>query len=314
MDVLAESLRSLQMKTEVYGRLELSAPWGIKLDLAHPGYFHAVSRGSCWLETEGKRIALAAGDWVFILGGSSHVLRDSPRTRAMPLPEIYGTQGGQCGGILRYGGQGTQTTLISFSFVFKGTWLNPVLAALPRVLHVKGDGFVATRWVESVVQLVAAEMEAGRPAHEIVVTRLADVLFIHALRAHIQALPTEEGGWLRALEDPQLGLVLQQLHERPSYPWTVKAMAKVASMSRSMFAARFQKIIGESPLTYLTRWRMHFAMQLMAESNESLVSIAGAVGYDTDGAFGKTFKRYVGSTPGTYRRQLREKPESAKRR
>jgi AraC-like DNA-binding protein len=314
MDVLAESLRTLQMKTEVYGRLELSAPWGIKLDLSHPGYFHAVSRGSCWLEIEGKRIALAAGDWVFILGGSSHVLRDSPKTRSRPLPEIYATHGGRCGGILRYGGQGTQTTLISFSFGFRGTWLNPVLAALPRVLHVKGDGFVATRWVESVVQLVAAEMEAGRPAHEIVVTRLADVLFVHALRAHIQALPTEEGGWLRALEDPQLGLVLQQLHERPSYPWTVKAMAKVASMSRSMFAARFQRIIGESPLTYLTRWRMHSAIQMMAESNESLVSIAGAVGYETDGAFGKTFKRYVGSTPGTYRRQLREKSESAKGR
>jgi AraC-like DNA-binding protein len=306
MDVLAESLRSLQMKTEVYGRLELSAPWGIKLDLAHPGYFHAVSRGSCWLEIEGERIALAAGDWVFILGGSSHVLRDSPKTRSRPLPEIYATQGGRCGGILRYGGQGTQTTLISFSFSFRGTWLNPVLAALPRVLHVKGDGFVATRWVESVIQLVAAEMEAGRPAHEIVVTRLADVLFIHALRAHIQAVPTEKGGWLRALEDPQLGLVLQQLHEQPSYPWTVKAMAKVASMSRSMFAARFQRIIGESPLTYLTRWRMHSASQMMAESNESLISIAGAVGYETDGAFGKAFKRYVGSTPGTYRRQLRE--------
>ena len=207
---------------------------------------------------------------------------------------------------MRYGGNGAQTTLISFSFGFKGTWLNPVLAGLPRVLHVKGDRVDVPRWVESMIQLVAAEMEAGRPGYDIVATRLADVLFIHALRAHVEAFPAEKGGWLRALEDPQLGAVLQQLHERPKHPWTVEAMAKVAAMSRSMFAARFQKIIGESPLMYLTRWRMHVAMQLMAQSDGSLAAIAEAVGYDTDGAFGKTFKRLVGETPGAYRRQLRE--------
>jgi AraC-like DNA-binding protein len=308
MDVLADSLRSLQLKTEVYGRLELSAPWGIKIDLPHPGYFHAVSRGGCWLEIERRRIALAAGDWVFILGGTPHVLRDSPKTRPDSLPEIYQSHGGRCGGTLHYGGNGIQTTLISFSFGFKGTWLNPVLASLPRVLHVKGDGFVAPRWVESIIQLVAAEMEAGRPAHEIVVTRLADVLFVHALRTHVEAFPVETGGWLRALEDPQLGVVLQRLHERPGHPWTVDTMAKIAGMSRSVFAARFQRIIAEAPLTYLTRWRMHTAMQLMTQSDESLAAIARAVGYETDGAFGKAFKRHVGDTPGAYRHQLRQKP------
>jgi len=304
MDVLADSLRSLQLKTEVYGRLELSAPWGIRLDLAHPGYFHAVSRGGCWLEVERKRVALAAGDWVFILGGTPHVLRDSPQTRALPLPEIYAAHGGQCGGVLRYGGSGTQTTLVSFSFGFQGTWLNPVLAGLPVLLHVKGDGLASMRWVESILQLVAAEMEAGRPGHEIVATRLADVLFIHALRTHAEAFPAETGGWLRALEDPQLGVVLQQVHQRPGHPWTVEAMAKVAGMSRSTFALRFQAAIGEAPLSYLTRWRMHTAMQRIAGSDESFTHIAEAVGYESDGAFGKAFKRHVGKTPGVYRREL----------
>jgi AraC-like DNA-binding protein len=305
MDVLADSLRSLQLTTEIYGRLELSAPWGIKLDVAQPGYFHAVSRGGCWLEIGRRQVALAAGDWVFILGGTPHVLRDSPKTRPRPLPEIYAAQGARCGGILRYGGNGTQTTLISFGFGFKGTWLNPILAGLPRLLHVKGDGFAAIPWVESIVRLVAAEMEEGRPAHEIVATRLADVLFIHALRTHIEAFPTEAGGWLRALEDPQLGIVLQRLHERPSHPWTVAAMARIAGISRSMFAARFRRVIGEAPLMYLTRWRMHTAMQLIAESRDSLTSIAEAVGYQSDGAFGKAFKRYVGNTPGEYRYESR---------
>jgi len=310
LDVLADTLRTLRLKTEVYGRLELSAPWGIQLDLGHQGYFHAVCRGGCWLEIGKQRTALAAGDWVFLLGDAPHVLRDSPKTRTRPLPEIYAATGASCGGVLRYGGNGPQTTLVSFSFSFKGTWLNPVFANLPRMLHVRGDDFGGTRWVDSIVQLVAAEMEAGRPAHEVVVTRLADVLFVQALRAHIEASPTETGGWLCALEDPRLGRVLQQVHERLSDPWTVGAMARVSSMSRSMFAARFQKVIGESPLTYLTRWRMHSAIHMLTESDASLITVAGAVGYETDGAFGKAFKRYVGSTPGAYRRQFRQPSSS----
>jgi AraC-like DNA-binding protein len=305
MDVLADSLRSLQLKTEVYGRLELTAPWGIRLDGVHPGYFHAVSRGGCWLEVERTRVPLAVGDWIFILGRTPHVLRASPRTRALPLPEIYAARGAPCGGILRYGGAGAQTTLISFSFSFKGTDLNPVLAGLPAVLHVKGDGLVSHRSVEALIQIVATEMEAGRPGHEVIATRLADALFIHALRAHAEAFPAEAGGWLRALEDTQLGIVLQHVHERPGHAWTVENMAKIAGMSRSVFAARFQRVLGEGPLTYLTRWRMHIAEQMMADGRASLASIAGAVGYETEGAFGKAFKRHVGATPGSYRRQLR---------
>src|SRR4051812_38730670 len=107
---------SLRVRTEVYGRLELSAPWGIRLALSPPGYFHFVSRGSCWLEIDGERIALAAGDWIFVLGGGPHTLRDAKRSRARPLPEIYAETGAACGGVLRHGGGGATTTLISFSF------------------------------------------------------------------------------------------------------------------------------------------------------------------------------------------------------
>ncbi|MBJ6765075.1 AraC family transcriptional regulator [Myxococcaceae bacterium JPH2] len=307
MDVLADALRSLQLKTEVYGRLELSAPWGISLDLEHPGFFHAVSRGGCWLEVDGQRIPLAAGDWVFILGKGPHALRDSPKTSTRPLPELYAEVGAECGGVLRHGGSGPQTTLISFSFGLGGTWLSRLLSGLPRVLHMKGDGSHSTRWVESLVQLVASEMEAGRPGHELVSTRLADVLFVQALRGHVESFPGEKGGWLRALEDAQLGKVLKQLHERPQHPWTVDTMARAASMSRSTFAARFQKVLGESPLSYLTGWRMHTATQLMA-GDASMADIAEAVGYETDSAFGKAFKRHIGQSPGEFRRSLRHAP------
>jgi AraC-like DNA-binding protein len=313
MDVLTDALRSLQSHTEVYGRLDLSAPWGVKLDFGERatggGFFHAVARGGCWIEIERKQLALAPGDWVFILGATPHVLRDSPKTRARPLGDVYAEQGANCGGVLRHGGGGLQTTLVSFSFGFVGGWLNPVLATLPRLLHVKADSVLSTRWVESTVQLLSSEMETGRPGHEIVATRLADVLFIHALRTYTAALPNEAGGWLRALEDPHLGLALQRVHERPADQWTVEAMAKAAGMSRSTFAERFHEVIGEGPSAYVTRWRMHTAMQLMSDSNRSLSAIAEAVGYETEGAFGKAFRRHVGRTPGAFRRQLRDRSE-----
>jgi AraC-like DNA-binding protein len=305
MDVLTDSLRRLQLETEVYGRLELGAPWGIELATGQPGYFHAVTRGGCWLEVGFERRALAAGDWVFLLGGAPHVLRDAPGSRIRPLPELYAETGAQCGGVLRHGGDGVRTTLVSFSFGFDGSWLNPALRVLPRLLHVQGDGLGSSRWMEAIVQLVAAEMEAGRPGHEIVARRLADVLFVHALRAHLQAAPAEQGGWLRALEDPRLGPALQRMHERPEQRWTVDALARVAGMSRSTFAARFQDVVGDSPLAYLTRWRMHTAIQRMKGSDEPLSAIASAVGYETESAFGKAFRKQIGVPPGTFRKTHR---------
>jgi AraC-like DNA-binding protein len=302
MDVLADSLRRLQLRTEVYGRLELTAPWGIELAMGAPGFFHAVARGGCWLEVGPERRALGAGDWVFLLGGARHVLRDAPRSRVRPLPELYTEQGAQCGGVLRHGGDGTRTTLVSFSFSFDDSWLNPALQSLPRLLHVQGDGLGGTRWVDGLVQLVAAEMEAGKPGHELVATRLADVLFVHALRTHLAEAPAEQGGWLRALEDPRLGPVLQRLHESPERRWTVESLARIAGMSRSTFAARFQRLVGDSPLSYLTRWRMQLAIQRMKGGDEPLSAIAQAVGYETESAFGKAFKRQVGQTPGSFRR------------
>jgi AraC-like DNA-binding protein len=271
----------------------------------HRGYFHAVTRGSCALVIAKKQRSLASGDWIFVLGGTPHVLADKAATPARPLPQIYAKHGAQCGGVLRHGGNGAGTTLVSFSFSLKGAWLNRVLDDLPTVLHVKADGAsIPTRHLDALIQLVAAEMEGQRPGHELIATRLADALFVHALRAHLEAFPATSGGWLRALEDTQTGAVMKEIHARPAEPWTVETMAKACGMSRSAFAARFQRLVGEGPLSYLTRWRMHLACEMLAGDRQSIASIASAVGYESEGAFGKAFKREVGSAPGAYRRQL----------
>ncbi|AKU97497.1 Transcriptional regulator, AraC family [Labilithrix luteola] len=311
MDVLAEALRAVHLRSRIYGRLELKAPWGMRLlrserPEAHrtEPLFYAVSRGNCLLEIDGKRIPLAGGDFVFILDGTSHVLKDAPKSKVATVAEVYAQRGGRCGGIVQYGGDGAETTIISGSFLFEGILLSPIVESLPRFLHVKGDGGVASRWLESTMQFVASEMESELPGYETVASRLADVLFVQALRTHVQSLPEGRGGWLRALFDPKLSVVLQRLHEKPDEPWSVESLARVAGMSRSVFASRFKSVMGEAPLAYLTRWRMHRATQLIASGAASTSELAEAVGYETESAFVKAFKRHVGETPGAYRRRV----------
>ncbi|QSQ22335.1 AraC family transcriptional regulator [Pyxidicoccus parkwayensis] len=301
MDVLADTLRGIHMRSTVHSRLELSAPWGLRIEARDRPSFYVVSRGSCVLEIQGTRHALAGGDFVFILGGVSYVFKDSARTRPVPVSEIYS----QCGSIVRHGGGGAPTTLVCGGFDFDGTALSPFLASLPPFLHVKADGGVTTRWLESTMQFVASELDTRQPGYETVASRLGEVLLVHALRAHVASLPSEQGGWLRALTDPRLGTALQRLHEKPETPWTVEELARAAGMSRSVFAARFKAVVGEGPLTYLTRWRMHRAMQLMNGGTHSTSEVAQAVGYETDSAFVKAFKRHVGETPGAWRRRSR---------
>ncbi|NMO17861.1 AraC family transcriptional regulator [Pyxidicoccus fallax] len=300
MDVLAETLRGIHMRSTVHSRLELSAPWGLRVEARDRPSFHVVVRGGCLLETGGTHHTLAQGDFVFILGRVSYVFRDSEKTRPLPASEIYG----RCGSTVRHGGGGAATTLLCGGFDFDGTPLSPLIASLPPILHVKGDGGVGSRWLESTMQLVVSELEAARPGHETMTSRLGDVLLVQALREHVAALPAGQGGWLAALVDPRLGPALQRIHERPEMAWTVEGLARAAGMSRSVFAARFKSLVGEGPLTYVTRWRMHRAMQLMGTGTRSTSEVAQAVGYETDSAFVKAFKRHVGETPGTWKRRL----------
>ncbi|MFP2927243.1 AraC family transcriptional regulator [Pyxidicoccus sp. 3LG] len=304
MDVLADTLHGVHMRSMLNGRLEVTAPWGMSVDARDVCLFYGVSRGSCVLEIEGTHRELSRGDFVIILGGVSYVLKDSAKTRPVPASEVYASRAGRCGGVVRYGGGGAPTTLICGRFIFEGSALSPLVASLPSFLHVKADGSVATRWLESTMQFVASEMEAERPGYEAVAGRLGDVLLAQALRTHVASLPPEQAGWLRALSDPRLSAALQRLHEKPEAPWTVEGLARAAGMSRSVFAARFKATVGEGPLTYLTRWRMHKATRLMTAGKLSASEVAQAVGYETDSAFVKAFKRHVGETPGAYRRRL----------
>jgi AraC-like DNA-binding protein len=317
MDVLTDALEAIHLKSVIHGRLELTAPWGFRVDFGHSG-FYVVTRGTCWLEVDGvgEPVQLASGDFVLLPHGQAHVLRDNRRTRAVSAREVFSdcpksTQGCQPGGIRRYGGGGALTTMVGGCFVFEDGGKNPLVASLPPVVHVKGDGGRAVQWLEASLQFVASEMASGQPGAETVVSRLADILFVQAVRAHMAQSADDAGGWLRAVVDPQVGAALSLMHEKPEAEWTVEALATRVAMSRSAFAARFAHLVGEPPLTYLTRWRMQKATRLLRAGHASIGEVASRVGYEAEAAFSKAFKRWTGMAPGAYRRAEAPPPSMA---
>lgn len=309
MDVLTDVLQSIRLRSEVNGRLELTAPWGIEFDfgnLRHP-YFHVVSQGSCWLEVEGHPgpVQLASGDFVLLPRGGRSTLRDRPETRPVPIGEVLAASGREkeecsINRAVRYGGGGAPTTLISGSFTFEDGGAAPLAEALPMLIHVRGDAGEPVPWLAATLQFLVAESVSSLPGSETVRSRLADILFVQAIRAQIAAEPCQSAGWLRALADPQIGKALRLIHDRPGDPWTVESLADRAAMSRSAFAERFRDLVGIPPLRYLTRWRMHKAA-LMLRRGASVAEVTYTVGYETESSFGKVFKRYTGAAPGEYR-------------
>jgi transcriptional regulator GlxA family with amidase domain len=178
------------------------------------------------------------------------------------------------------------------------------------MIYVPSDSGPAVRWLEATLQFMATETASSQPGAEAVAGRLADILFVQALRTHIAHDCQECGGWLRALADPQVGEALRLMHEQPQAPWTVEALAEKVAMSRSAFAARFKAQVGDGPLGYLTRWRMQKASQLLQENHPTLAAVAESVGYETDAAFSKAFRRHMGMAPGEYRNRLSVQQQS----
>jgi AraC-like DNA-binding protein len=274
-------------------------PSGQKLpptDLAH---FAMLSRGSCWLTVEGnpEPIPLTGGDCFLLAKGTSIVLRDSPRTRPRWTFREIGALAS--GNVAQCGGGGAPTTIVCGSLSFDRASLKPVTQLLPRFILMKAEE-ARTLALHNTVQALASEMAEQAPGSEVVATRLAEVLFIQALRAHIASEPERSRGWLRAVFDPQIGAALGVIHDRVSTPWTVESLAGAAGVSRSAFAVRFKELLGQTPLEYVTEWRMQKAMQLLEQRDKKLVDVARSVGYESDAAFSKAFKRIVGASPGEY--------------
>jgi len=314
LDPITDIFRTLHVTAFGQHRLEATAPWGLiqekqteekvtpsgkknsHTDLAH---FAMLSRGNCWLRIGGNPdpIPLTGGD-CFLLGrDTSIVMCDSPRTRPRSTFREIGAKAK--GNVAHHGGGGAPTTIVCGSFSFDRASLKPITQLLPNFILMKAEQ-ARTLALHITMQALASEMAEQVPGSEIVANRLAEVLFIQILRAHIASGPKHNKGWLRAIFDPQMGTALSAIHDSVSTPWTVESLAEAAGMSRSAFAARFKEILGQTPLEYVTEWRMQKAMQLLEQRDKKLIDVARAVGYESDAAFSKAFKRVVGANPGEY--------------
>ncbi|MGD0942512.1 MAG: AraC family transcriptional regulator [Terracidiphilus sp.] len=242
-------------------------------------------------------IPLTGGDCFLLARGTSIVLRDSPRTRLKWTFREIGARAN--GNVALCGGGGAPTTIVCGALSFDEASLKPITQLLPTFILMKADQ-ARTLVLHSTTQALASEMAEQAPGSEVVATRLAEVLVIQLLRAHIASEASRSKGWLRAVFDPQLGTALSAIHEKVNAPWTVESLAESAGMSRSAFAARFKELLGQTPLEYVTEWRMQKAIHLLEQRDKKLIDVARLVGYESDAAFSKAFKRVVGANPGEY--------------
>ncbi|HTB23071.1 MAG TPA: AraC family transcriptional regulator [bacterium] len=304
MDILTEVLGLLRLQNLVYGRLELSAPWGLEFpNQAWHVPFYIVARGSCVLGMEGSEdLPISAGDMVFLPHGGLHTLKDVAGSKVKPAEQVVTACFAQEQAMtVQHGGGGAETLLLGGLFRFESGAFAPFVRSLPDQIHLKGDGSAAL-WLEAVRQQLLAETLGTQPGAKIMVSRLADVLFIQALRAHINSCKKKEGGWLLALQDANLGAAITRIHQEPGKPWTVESLAEAAGMSRSAFAARFAGLVGEGPLAYLTRWRMDKAAELL-KNRLPVAAVAKRMGYASIPAFSRAFKRHRGTAPGALRKE-----------
>ena len=301
-DALTEVLNSLRLRGQVFCFSELSAPWSLDLPPSQFAYFHVIERGGGWLKLKGekKALALASGDLVVVPHGQGHFIGDHPKTPPLTLEQFWSLVDNQ--GLVRYGGEGAETRLICGAFRFDDAVDNPLLKLLPPVIHIRGYQGRAEEWLENTLRHFADEARHPRPGSQIMVSRLTDVIFVQAVRAWLKEQPDSQGGWLGALRDRQIGAALGSIHREPSRHWSVEALAEEVGMSRSKFAEKFRTLVGESPLAYLTRWRMHSAARLLTDDSLTVGEVARRVGYESETAFSKAFRRVFGSAPGVYRR------------
>ena len=304
MDPLGEALHSLRMNGVFYSRCEFTTPWGLALP-AFPAtlMFHVMTSGRCWLEVEGAEPrVLQAGDLALVPHGEGHRLSsapDAPAVALFDLPREYESARYE---ILRQGGGGPAMSLVCGVVRFDHPAARQLVSLLPRLIVVEASSMSQPEWLQSTVRFIAVEARELRPGGETVITRLADIIVIQAIRAWIEQDPTARTGWLGALRDRQIGGALALIHRDPARDWTVAGLAEEVAMSRSAFAARFAALVGEPPMHYLARWRMQVAQTWLNEDDATLGEIADRLGYQSEAAFSRAFKRVLGVSPGTARR------------
>lgn len=310
MDPLSDILSHMQLAGTLYFRTSFTSPWSVRV----PAYervarFHFVHKGRCLarVDPESLPVQLDQGDLLIIMRGAAHTLFCDPSTegQAVLLDKVVERSGFTGRGTLVYGEPGTdyETQLICGHFAFAEEARHPLIDALGSHIHIHDYGATAGAWMDSTLRVISGETGRGDLGSDLIAIKLSEILFAQALRAHLRA----EGAGLPVLAgfaDPQLARALAAIHDAPGQPWSLDALAGIAGMSRTAFANRFASRLNMTPLGYLTHWRMQIARRELAQSGKPIIEIAETVGYRSEAAFGRVFKKHHASAPATYRRQV----------
>lgn len=305
VDPLGEALHFLRMSGTFYCRSELTAPWGLDFPVLDDCLmFHFVTSGRCWLDVPGvEPRQLQAGDLALVPHGEGHRLVSDLEATATPLFDIRRENVSERYEILRHGGGGSSTQLVCGAVRFDHPTAIGLVNLLPRIICIDASASADGDWLQSTLRFMAAEARELRPGGETVVTRLADILVIQVIRSWITNDPAAQTGWLAALQDRQVGRAIALIHRDPARAWALESLAGEVAMSRSAFAARFTELVGLPAMQYVARWRMHLALTSLREREEPLASLASRVGYQSEAAFSRAFKRFVGVSPGSVQRR-----------
>jgi AraC-like DNA-binding protein len=314
VDPLSDLLRVVRLDGAFFYAVEAAGSWSIDTVAAkelsprimpsaeHLISYHVVTHGRCYAGLIGEeQVELGADDVIVFPHGDAHVMSSGRGLRADP--HVHTTTTSRYAQTVVLGEQEPREVSLVCGFLgCDRRPFNPLLAALPHRLHMRG---ISSAWLQGFTRQVTAEAHLGRPGADSVVTRLAEVMFIEVLRRYLQELPPGETGWLAALRDEVVGRVLRLFHSRPAHPWTLDELAREAASSRSSVAKQFALLVGQPPMQYLTQWRMQIAANLLAQSGAKVAAVGAEVGYESEAAFSRAFKNATGLAPGTWREARR---------
>lgn len=309
MDILTDILRAQRLRGTVYFRADFRQPWGLDIQGGEFANFHIVARGRCWMRTrdaEGVRV-LEEGDVVMFPHGGAHALLHAPDATAVPASQLLDGGGATAPddtGCRVFGGGGAvTTTLICGHFEYDRRFPHPLFESLPPTMHVSAARHGRAAWMATAGQLASAESALQGPGVSVIVDRLAEALLVQALLAYVDEMPQlEVRSFLAAIQDRSIGRVLEMMHHDINREWTLSELAQAACVSRSVFVERFRAMVGDSPMVYLACWRMLKARELLLDTSWSVAQVADAVGYKSEFAFAKAFKRRFQLAPGAMRR------------
>ena len=302
MDVLSEFLDASGLRGRIFCQTRATAPWGLWMPPLPQVGLHVASRGTCWvrLGEDGEPRRILPGDAIFLSHGTGHALMDDPSSPLQSFDEWKARRDERHRLVREAGGGGETTHLICAAYRFESGSPHPLVRLLPALIHIRADA--TTGGLARALRSLKEEFENPDVGSPTMVSRLLDVVFVEALRAWLSEQEEGAAGWLGGLRDAAIADTLARLHRQPERPWTVAGLGREVGMSRPVLARRFRQKVGMPPLAYLTQVRMDLAARLLLRTDATLAEIAGRVGYDSEFAFNRAFKKAYGVPPGRFRK------------